>query len=632
MFQVRKVKVLEILRIIRSLNQTGIIVTVNPASIVRQAGVQHLPQIRHIVNLHVYRVAPIRNPHVRVAVIQNQVLHEVAQLLQVREVEVILAHPVHRHQAVAQLHRALAVAPLEAGVAQEVEDNLGNVSIALNRIVKNLKIDQMKKIIFVLSVCLLIAITAQSQNDLDAFRYSNTRVIGTARYMAMGGAFGSLGADFSTLSTNPAGLGLYKKSEVMFTPGFYTGQTESDYKGNQTYDSKNNFNLGNFGFVFANTSVKENSPLKNFQFAIGVNRINNFNNRMLMEGFNNESSIINTYVDRANGINYFDISDDGNGDYAFDLNPAWNTYMIDTIPGFSNQYYGPIPLGEGIYQRKEITSWGSMNEFVMSLGANLGDRVYVGGTFAFPYIRYYEDAYYTEKDQSNTLNDFDELQIYQSLNTHGSGFNMKFGMIVRATDYFRIGAAVHSPTWYNNMTDSWSSRFFTRFDNNDSYTQQTPVGNYDYKLETPWRAIGSASFVLWNKALISAEYEFIDYSQSKLRSRYYNFYDENKNIQQKYTQSHNLRMGGEFRMDQFAFRAGFGYSSSPFDSDINNGEKFYYSGGLGYREKNFFLDLAYVRSSSNEDYYFYGSENVSFNPVKNHLVANNILLTLGFRY
>ena len=488
----------------------------------------------------------------------------------------------------------------------------------------------MKKIIFSLSFSLL-AFMASAQNDVDALRYSTTKLIGTARFMAMGGAFGSLGADFSTLSSNPAGLGLYKKSEAMITPGFFIGRTNSDYGGSRSNDARHNFNLGNLGFVFTSPG-KENSMLKNFQFAIGINRINNFNNRMLMEGSNNGTSIVDTFVDDANGINVNDIRNNNNGQYSFDLLPAWNTYMIDTIPGSTNQYYGPVPPGSQIYQRKEINSWGSMNEFLFALGANLSDRVYIGGTFAFPYLRYNEESNYTEKDRDNNLNDFDELQIQENLRTRGSGFNMKFGLIVRATDFFRFGASVHSPTWYNNMNDSWSASYSTHFDNNDSYSHQTPVGNYDYQLETPWKAIGSASFILWRMALISAEYEYVDYSASKLRARDYDFYDENKAIQQKYTQTHNIRLGSEVRINHFALRAGFGYSSNPFVNDINNAEKYYYSGGFGFRDKHFFVDLAYMRSRSTEDYYFYGSENVSVNPVSNQLISNNVILTLGVRY
>ena len=475
------------------------------------------------------------------------------------------------------------------------------------------------------------------QNDVDALRYSRTTFGGTARYMAMGGAFGSLGADFSTLSSNPAGIGLYKKSEFSFTPAFYIGNTNSTYNGASSSDSKNNFNLSNVGLVFTNSSGNNNSVLRNWQLAIGMNRTNNFNNRMMIAGPNTENSLIDTYVEDANGVYYSDIEDDPYGYYAYDLNLAWNTWLIDTIEGYNNQYFGTIPPGGGLFQRKDVESWGSMNEFLLALGGNIGDRLYIGGAFAFPFIRYFEKSTYSEIDQEDNIEDFRSMLLYEELKTHGSGFNMKFGLIIRATNWLRIGGAIHSPTWFYSMKDNWYSEMGSEFDNNDYYSSSSPFGTYDYDLETPWRATGSVSLVLWRFALISADYEYVDYSQSKLRGPRYDFYNENTAIRNKYTEAHNIRLGSEFRFGHFALRGGFGYYGSPFAENetgdrINDGEKLYYTGGLGFRYDNFFLDLAYVRSVSYEDYYLYGTESISVNPVKNELITNNILLTLGFRY
>lgn len=491
----------------------------------------------------------------------------------------------------------------------------------------------MKRIVIILLLAFLSSFPGISQSDIDALRYSRTFLGGTARFLSMGGAFGSLGADFSTASTNPAGLGLYTKSELTVTPALFWGRTKSDYNGFQTYDSRINFNLSNAGIVIASPPRSNKGAIvRNYQIAFGVNRSNNFNNRMLMDGINDRNSIIDTYVDNANGIYFGDIEDDNYGYYAYDLNPAWFTYMIDTIPGFYDQYYGAIPAGNRIVQRQEIESWGSMNEMVFSFSVNLSDRVYLGATMGFPFIRYFEESYYTEIDKDNEINDFDRLSIYESLATRGSGFNLKFGTIVRVTDYIRLGGAIHSPTWYNNMSDEWYSEFSTYFDNGDNYRERSPYGNYDYQLETPWKALGSASFVIKGMALLSAEYEYMDYSKSKLRSPGYSFYDENTAIRTKYRDAHTIRLGTEVRLGFFSLRAGGGYYSSPFVNDINDGEKFFFSGGVGYREEHFFVDLAYLQTISNEDYYLYGSENVSFDPIRNKYSTYNLMMTIGFRY
>lgn len=489
----------------------------------------------------------------------------------------------------------------------------------------------MKRIVFPLLLFVLASTSGISQNEVDALRYSRTFIGGTARYLSMGGAFGSLGADFSTASTNPAGLGLYKASEFTVTPAMFVGRTKSNLSGMESLDSRANFNLSNAGIVIASPLQMENgSIVRNYQFGFGVNRINNFNNRMLTNGFNDQNSITDTYVDWSNGVYYGDIEDDRYGYYAYDLNPAWYTYMIDTLPGSDDQYYSVIPPGSEIGQRKEINSWGSMNELVFAFSVNLSDRVYMGASMNFPFIRYFQESYYSEVDAGGRIDGFNKLSIYDELATRGTGFNLKFGTIVRITDYLRMGGAIHSPTWYNNMTDEWFSEFRTNFDG-DSYFERTPYGKFDYQLETPWKALGSLSLVLKKFGLLSVDYEYMDYSKARLRSPGYNYYDENQSIQNLYTTSHTLRAGAEYLYGNFAFRLGGGFYSSPFARDINDGKKVFFSGGIGYREKSFFADLAYLQSMSNEDYYLYGSEQVSPDPARNKYSTYNVVLTLGFR-
>jgi len=492
----------------------------------------------------------------------------------------------------------------------------------------------MKRLVLILLPAFLFYSALLAQNEVDALRYSTTSVVGTARYSAMGGSFGALGADFSTLSTNPGGIGLYKSSEFSITPSVYVGSTKSEFMGMKGNDSQANFNLGNAGFVFSQEMTNKNSFIKNFQFAFGVNRIDNFNNRMAIKGYNQKNSITDTYVDDANGIHKLNIEDDQYGYYAYDLNLAWWTYLLDTLPGYNDQYITPVQNGPGqaILQRNDVNTWGSTNEFLFSLGVNLNDRLYVGGTFGFPTIRYFRESRYVEIDDRNLIYDFSRLDLYESLHTSGTGFNMKFGMILRATDWLRVGGAIHSPTWYGNMRDEWYSELSSEFDNNDTYSKLSPYGNYSYNLETPWKALGSLGFVIAKTALFNIDYEFIDYSKAKFRGSQYGFYNENDIIQNNYTQSHNIRLGAEYRMGNFAIRGGGGFSTSPYASNINDGERSFFSGGFGYRERNFFADFAYVRSQVKEDYYLYGSENVSVDPTINKYIANNFLLTLGFRY
>ena len=141
---------------------------------------------------------------------------------------------------------------------------------------------------------------------------------------------------------------------------------------------------------------------------------------------------------------------------------------------------------------------------------------------------------------------------------------MKFGVIVRATDWVRVGGAIHSPTWYNNMRDYWYSSLSAEYDNNDYFQRTSPEGNYDYEIETPWRAMGNIAFIIGKVALISADYEYIDYSKAELKGYDYGFYNENTAIKNKYEKSQNIRVGGEYKLGQLALRAGYSFYGSPF--------------------------------------------------------------------
>ncbi|MDR2917287.1 MAG: hypothetical protein LBV74_21035, partial [Tannerella sp.] len=77
----------------------------------------------------------------------------------------------------------------------------------------------MKKVGLFTGVLLLVCnmgIFAQG-NEIDAFTLTNSDLGGTARSMSMAGAFGALGGDISAISNNPAGLGIYRSSEISGT-------------------------------------------------------------------------------------------------------------------------------------------------------------------------------------------------------------------------------------------------------------------------------------------------------------------------------------------------------------------------------------------------------------------------------
>jgi hypothetical protein len=491
----------------------------------------------------------------------------------------------------------------------------------------------MKKIMIISALILTAATTALSQTSSDALRYSRIDIGGTARYMGLSGAFGALGADFTLSSTNPAGLGLFKSSEFTNTPAVHIGNVQSlsnDFSGS---DSRTNFYLGNIGIVLT-SKVKSNPNKPGWRyvtFATGLNRLNDFNRRYEMGDLNTTNSLLDVYVNDAYGTDYTEFeSDPPYG--AYDLSLAWYDYLLDTIS--PNQYISPVTPGRSKYQYKSIDSWGSMNEYVFSFATNYNDRLYLGMTFGIPMIRYFEQSVYSESDiKKSNLIYFDRIE---NLETRGSGFNMKLGFVYRVSDWFRFGAAFHSPSWFANMKDYWDATMIAEYyeppnpgDPQKNFLTSSPRGYYEYELTTPWRIQGNLAFIIGNIGLVSADYEMADYSKASLDAYDYNFRDENSAIDNSYAISHNIRVGTEWRYNIYSFRAGGKYFTSPYQDNINDGSGFGFSGGVGLKQKWFFMDLAYAYSNMKDDYYFYNTPGISANPIENSTRNHSILLTLG---
>ena len=467
----------------------------------------------------------------------------------------------------------------------------------------------------------MISIGAKAQTDEDALRYSMTGFGGTARYSGMGGAFGAIGADFSTLSENPAGLGVYRKNEFTFTPSIFTGKTTATYNGNTTDDMKYNFNLGNLGLVYSKSTTKgkDQPGWKYVNFGFGLNRNSNFNNRMVIQGVNTTNSLMDIYASSAHG------TDPGSLD-PFSTLLAYNNNLIGTVDSIN--YNSNVPVGS-LLQHKSVETSGSIQEMVMSLAANYNNKLYIGGTLGISFLKYENQSTYEEANQDSTSS-FRSFTLNEDLNTTGTGYNFKFGLLYVPVDMdilkVKLGAAVHTPTFYT-MHDEWSKTMNSTFTSGDN-SYDSPKGSFDYQLTTPMKAIGSLALQFGQYGTISADYEFIDYSDARLRSRNYDFLNENEVIQNKYTATHNLRFGAEVALGLFSLRGGYDIYGSPFKSGINDGKITSYTGGFGFMDKNYFIDFAYVYSTSNANYFLYSDAN----PASTDKKTQSFMMTLGYKF
>ncbi|MBI5219096.1 MAG: hypothetical protein HY958_09220 [Bacteroidia bacterium] len=490
----------------------------------------------------------------------------------------------------------------------------------------------MKRLIIVSIFQLIIISSLIAQNESDALRYSQTVYGGTARFTAMGGAFGALGADFSVLAINPAGIALYRSSELSFTPSLFYNKTKTYYLDNASENNDYSFKIGNLGFVSTYKSDYESNDWKSTSFGIGYIRTNCFANEITIEGNNSKNSMIDFFVNRANG-NKIDNLDSYMEGLAFD------TWLIDTIAGSATHYKNPYSNNGANYgelQRKDISTNGSIGEYIFSLGSNYRHKLYIGAALSIHKLNYEEVSMYTETAPGDTLTNLSSFSYKQDISTSGTGYSFKIGVIARPIDWIRIGGAIHTPTFYN-LEDSYSSAMKVNLEDGNMFSSSSENYKSAYELTTPMKAVGSVGFIINKIAVLGIDYEFVDYSTASLKDAKhdYPYTFENKAVNTSYKAASNIRAGVEYAFGTFRIRCGYAYYGSPYkSSQINkNANMMSFSGGFGIKNENMFLDFAFVHSVKTEYYYLYYLQNISdTEPSKITSNSNQLLFTLGYKF
>jgi len=466
----------------------------------------------------------------------------------------------------------------------------------------------MKKI-FTIIFFLLIYNCTFSQNYIDAIRYSFLTQGGSARYMGMSGAFSALGADFSVLSTNPAGIAVSKKSRVELTPIILRENITSTYFDNKIEKENYRGNLNNLGLIVNIKPYKEasdNSEWKSISFGIGINRLADLYSNIKIKGENYNSSRLDLFMLNSDGYHPYDTGD-----------PEWlafDTWLTDTIPDSDYTYIHELWGNYGEEQIKTITTKGGINELVFSLGGNFANLIQIGATLGIQNIRYIENSSYTENTLYNdTLKSFTYSEY---LKTTGTGYNFKFGLIYRPFNFLRVAAAFHTPTFYelkDVYSYSMSSEFYTP-DNlgNTDYFSDIDEKEYIYNFYSPGRAIVGIAFVGSKYGLLSIDYEYVNYKKASFWSEEYEYEFENDEIKQMFNETHNFRIGAEIRLAPIYLRGGISYYASPYSYDFEAvGSIKSYSFGLGLKTMKSYIDISYNNKFGDKNYYLY---DYSINP------------------
>ena len=518
----------------------------------------------------------------------------------------------------------------------------------------------MKKYLLFINLFISAAIFAQTPED--ALRYSFYPQNGTARNLAIGGAMGSLGGDINATYVNPAGLGFFKTSEFVLTPGFLLNNNKANFRETSNKNKKNNFGFGTSGWVWGfGTRYK---PKVSNAVSIAVTQTANFNNRIQYKGLNNFSSFSEQFAEEfaKSGLT-IDNALNTNSALPYGSAPALFTYLIDTVSSIINgqrvyQVKGApeyiLDAGQALRQEMNRTTTGGITEFALGFAHNYEDKWFLGGTIGVPLVNYNSNTNFKEFDTSNnSTNHFKQFEYTDDFTTKGIGFNAKLGVIYKPQEYIRLGLAIHTPTLMG-LTDKRVTTIATQLENpvgNFSGTSKTFTNNQPgeskYLQTTPFKAILSASYVFREvantkkqKGFVTADVEYVNHKGARFSSdnetptvgekAYYK--QLNEVVKDEYKGNFNFKLGGELKFNTIMGRLGFAYYGNPYANAPAKVNRMLLSGGLGYRNKGMFIDLTYVHAITKNIDLPYRLEDRANTYATLKQQQGNIVATVGFKF
>lgn len=483
-----------------------------------------------------------------------------------------------------------------------------------------------------------------AQYASDALRFSQTNYGSTARFKAMGNAQIGVGGDMSSLGGNPAGLGLFTRSEFSLTPEFNGSDVRANYLNQSTKTTSGKANLSQLGAVFYAPTYKQRGEntkkgVVSAVFGIGYNRNNDYSTEINYTGSNNRTSMADYFAESAGSVAPNKLTDRSAERLAYD------NYLI-SFDNVANNYFPETfaDASQSNIQRKNEIKSGSVSEFNFSAAVNISNQVYLGATIGLVDLKYNSDAQYEESGKAREYNAAGVLTgantnykflFNQNQTTKGSGVNGKIGAIFRLVDNLRLGATLQTPTWFvidDDYTEELDNRGTLR---GTSGSKNYP---YSYKLRTPLKGSLGASYIIAGQALISADIDVVDYASTKFSSTdgYSGnpvIVENNKAVKNNYQSAINYRIGAEYKINSIALRAGYGVNGSPYKNDSDGYfDVQTYTAGLGYRVKNYFIDLAYQNLSVNNTLNPYVLSNGTEPAADVKSTKNNVFLTFGLRF
>lgn len=495
----------------------------------------------------------------------------------------------------------------------------------------------MKKILLSLLIGSSFTTFAQETSITDALRYGIENINGTARFRAMGGAFGAVGGDLSSMNVNPAGTSMFNHNQATVSLSSFNKMNTASYFGTSYSTNENTLDINQLGAVFV---FNDNNSTKNGwkKLAIGLNyeNANNLDDYIISEGVNPYNSMDAYFLRFANSRNGSVAGlDYGSVDFVDQQALlGYNSYLIE-YNATGDNYYSNVPTGGNYYHKNTIEAKGYNGKFTANFSGAYEDKLYIGMNFNFHFTDYVRTSSLYESNNNPVSNTPDNYAITAArfdneLYTYGNGFSMNLGAIAKVSQNVRIGIAYQTPTWYklnDELTQGVATASTNGTDNfNDSYYPNITNIYPTYKLQSPSKLTSSATVIFGKNGLISVDYTVKNYANTQFKPKNDSYFiGLNNHMQLALKDNYELRLGGEYKIKQWSLRGGYRFEASPYAKDLAFGDLTAYSSGLGYNFGNSKLDVSYSYEHRNRTEALLTSGLTDPARIKNY--NNNVTLT-----
>ena len=488
----------------------------------------------------------------------------------------------------------------------------------------------------------LLSFAVYAQSVDDAINYNFNNDIGNSRFTSMGGAFGALGGNLSSISINPASGSVFEMSRLGGSFAIESNNIESNFNNNFNERKKSSTQFqGGIIYVFKNYGE---GKLNKFSFGFNFQSSNSYNNDILISG-NNDSSIDKFFLNNASGLNPSEISVNNNesissvyrwlgnnyGYYAQQAFLGYQSYLLNYDDN-SNSFYSLAKYDNGLSIKNEVFSSGNKSKASLNLSGLFNKNLYFGFN-----INIYETN--INKEIIHSEDNFDSESIVRFINfnnylqTSGIGFSLQAGLIYKISN-LRLGLSYESPNWFNFEDQLEQEIEVQSFDSNNEelyvdIVDPRIVNIYEYNYRTPSKLTFSAATVIRNMLILSFDLENINYSKSKFSSADNTVYNNlNLAINRNLSSLYNIRFGSELRINKFSIRGGFKQSNSPYDkSTIKLSSK---SFGIGYEFKKATLDIGFSINDIKSEYQLFDTGLVNLAQINNSQLITVISYNIIF--